>query len=70
MAHQPPNQPPLLPQKPRSPGGVASAIGEYVAAFVRITFWGVVLFVVGGLAFIAIRAVTWAVQLTLEAAGV
>ncbi len=69
MAQQPLNQGPVLPQKPRTPSRLAGMIGEYVKAFVRIVFWAVIAVVVGGLAFIAIKAVIFAVQLVLEAVG-
>lgn len=69
------NQNPLNPAqqgpKPsRGPERIATAVGTYALAFVRISIWSVVAFATGALVYVAFRGIMWAVSVASDALGV
>ena len=70
MTQIPNNPMQLVPKAPRTPKGVAAAVGSYVMAFVRISLWSVVAVAAGAFVYIAIRGIVWAVGVASGALGV
>ena len=70
MTQIPNNPMQLVPKAPRTPKGVAAAVGSYVMAFVRISLWSVVAVAAGAFVYIAIRGIIWAVGVASGALGV
>ncbi len=70
MAHQPNNPTPFLPNRPRSPGDLASLVLEYVRALIRIVFGILVAAGALAVAYVAIRALLVGAQLCMRALGV
>ena len=60
---------PLGGQPPRNPERLAMALGHYILAFVRITFWVVVGSATCAAGYVALRIIWVAAQLVLLALG-
>ena len=58
------------PNRRRTPEGVASTVGNYAVALIRILLWFVLLFATGAFVYVAVRGVIWAVRLACTALGV
>lgn len=65
-----PLSPPPPPSQRRSPQEYASIFGEYVRAIVAIVMWVVCASAALGLAYVAFRAIAWAVRTGTMALGV
>jgi hypothetical protein len=70
MANQPNSMLPLLPQRPRTPQGVADLVAQYVKACITVLFWLVIAGLAAGFAYVLVRGIIFGVRLATQALGV
>ena len=70
MTQNPNNQGPVIPKQQQNIGSVASQLCAYIWALVRLAAVLIVAAAVCGAAYVALRAIVFAVQIVTQAMGI